>query len=491
MPLITAEKGLPVEEVLKFLDKSLLKVLCEEEKLLPVGGSCGSLENPEGITIRFQNFCGYLDRENTTLVVPRKLLHLLELEGKNFDEQRRIFNEKFERFLWKVLEGLAELSILYSLSVANFPVEEENGSERLVYKLLVLLEFAKDFETYLGWVISTPHRELVKEEVYKPVEEVNEVDTAVVFDILQNPHRWVEAKGGFLRKREKRFVPTEVLQYEYVETTDTAENRFVKHLLEEVLEIISTAEEVFGKLPEVLIGLKESLSWYLNSTFLREVGLLRSIPYHSKVLQRQAGYRELFTLWRLLRSAFAPSFFSKLELAFGLKDFATLWEYYTLVELLKALREEFGPFEVDIAFEEKRRSFEKKETTYEVAQFSFRNGLLVLNFQKTLRSYSDMEFRPDFLLELKGRRFIFDAKFREMKENTKREVFLNMHYYRDALGAGFAVALSVGALSVGTSEGGEFFKTSGEKLSVASLRDFVEEMGNLKGVGYVNIPLEV
>jgi predicted component of viral defense system (DUF524 family) len=480
--LIIAERGLPAEEVLKFLDKNLLKTLCEEEKLFPEGG-CEDLENPEGVTIRFQNFCGYLDRENTTLVVPKKLLHLLGLEGKDFDEQRRIFNEKFERFLWKVLEGLAELGILYSLSALGYPVEEESGQERPIYKLLVLLEFTKDFETYLGWVISNSHRELVKEEVYKPAGAASEVDTAVVFDILQNPHRWIEAKRGFLRRGEKRFAPTEVLQYEYVETTDTVENRFVKHLLEEVLEILSAAEETFGKLPGVLANLKENLSWYLNGTFLREVGLLRSIPYHSKVLQRRPGYRELFTLWRLLRRAFAPSFFSKLELAFGLKDFATLWEYYTLVKLLKVLKEKFGPFEVKVAFEIKQHR--SKKTTYEVAEFVFPGGVK-LHFQKNLDGYSGTKFRPDFLLEIGGQRFIFDAKFREMKENTKRDVFLNMHYYRDALGAEFAVALSVG-----TSEGGEFFKTSGEKLSVASLRDFVEAMGNLKGVGYVNIPLEV
>jgi hypothetical protein len=127
--LIIAERGLPAEEVLKFLDKNLLKALCEEEKLFPEGG-CEDLENPDGVTIRFQNFCGFLDRENTTLVVSKKLLHLLGLEGKDFDEQRRIFNEKFERFLWRVLSGLAELGILYSLSAVGYPVEEKEGNSR-------------------------------------------------------------------------------------------------------------------------------------------------------------------------------------------------------------------------------------------------------------------------------------------------------------------------------------------------------------------------
>jgi predicted component of viral defense system (DUF524 family) len=490
-----SEESYPLNKFLSLLDKEQLYYLCKEKKI-KVSIDCEKLkkENLSEGKIRFTNYCGYLNKELTHLVIPKKLIELWGLNPEDKEEFKKVFNEKFEKFLWKVLNNLSHLELLFNLSTASFPVEETPKGENLIFQILVLLEFSQSLEENLGWIIADPHRELVKRETYKPIEEVNELEPAVVVDIVQNPHRWVETPKGILKARNKRFAPTEVLQFEYIETHDTVENRFIKRLLEEILFILETAEGRFLNLPPQLVYLKETVAWYLQTTFLREVGSLKQIPYHSKVLQRKPGYRELFKLWRLLHTSFVPSFYSKLDLVFALKDMATLWEYYVLTVLLRELKEIYGPFEVEIDFEEKTLSFYGQTTTYEEALFLFPNGL-TLHFQKTLRGYSNTKFRPDFLIEWDGNRYIFDAKFRIMEKptseeenqqyyRTRKEVLINMHYYRDALRSKFSVALSVS-----NSEGGDFYSVEGEKLNVQTLKEFLENLENYEGVGFLNLPI--
>ncbi len=308
-----SEEWYPLNKFLNLLGKEQLYYLCKEEKI-EVSIDCEKLkkENLSEEKIRFTNYCGYLNKEQTLLVMPKKLIKLWGLNPNNKEKLKEDFNKKFENFLWKILNDLGNLGLLFNLSPASFPVEETPKEENLIFQILVLLEFTPTLEEILGWIIADPHRELIKRETYKPIEEVNELEPAVVVDIVQNPHRWVESSRGFLKGRNKRFAPTEVLQFEYIETHDTVENRFIKRLLEEILFILDTAEGKYKKIPPQLVYLKETIGWYLQTTFLREVGSLKQIPYHSKVLQRKPGYRELFKLWRWLHTSFVPSFYSKL-----------------------------------------------------------------------------------------------------------------------------------------------------------------------------------
>jgi predicted component of viral defense system (DUF524 family) len=59
-----------------------------------------------------------------------------------------------------------------------------------------------------------------------------------------------------------------------------------------------------------------------------------------------------------------------------------------------------------------------------------------------------------------------------------------MHYYRDALRSKFSVALSVS-----NSEGGDFYSVEGEKLNVQTLKEFLENLENYEGVGFLNLPI--
>lgn len=362
--------------------------------------------------------------------------------------------------------------------MSSFPVDESKLNESKIFKLLVLLEKKEELINSLRLILSIPHKNLVEYETYKSLNEVSYVDSNVIIDIVQNPEKLYETEKGIIEHEGKRYSPTAVLQYEFEESFDTPENRFVKHLLKELEILLSEELKDFFFLEE-LKEIKEEIEYTLRSDVFSEVGDLNFFPSNSQVLMKKAGYRELFQIYRLLHLSFVPRIFEDLDLAFSLKDMATLWEYYVLIEILREFKEKFGTYKVIIDFEEKVEG----KTVYEEAQFKFENDL-ILYYQKSLYAYSGLRFRPDFYVKFKDNRFIFDAKFR-IFENNEKDLLQNMHYYRDGLKVTSAVAVCFGEKN----KRGSFWKTDGSKESINLFSELIEN--NFDGVGYIDLKLDM
>jgi predicted component of viral defense system (DUF524 family) len=212
-------------------------------------------------------------------------------------------------------------------------------------------------------------------------------------------------------------------------------------------------------------------------------------PSNSPVLIKKTGYREILQIYRLLHLSFIPKMYQDLDhtlnIAFSLKDFTILWEYYVLVELIKELKSYFGGFKININFEEK--TYEK--TKYEYAEFEFNKGLK-LYYQKSITSYSGFEYRPDFYIEYNSKKFIFDAKFRFFENNSeerKKEIINNMHYYRDALGATFAVAVCLAEDKKKECIFWSLNKNFATQNNINSLSELINNCN--KGIGIYKLPL--
>ena len=449
------------QEVKYFLEKNkeIVNLLVENEKIAYIGERY----------LEIKDFCGYLgEGETKVLCVPGKLS-----EHLNVDQ----FEEIFKKFLRYIVEKLAEEKIIYTLSLFRESVEESRVNNSPIFKLLLLLEKKDLLIGSIHMILSNLHRKLVEYERYKSLEEVSYIDENVLTDILQHPEFLHEAKNGVI---QGRYSPTNILQYEAEETFDTLENRFVKHFLKEIESVLSYELKDFLFIP-ALKQIKKEIEFALQSDILSEVGELSYFPSNSQVLMKRAGYRELFQIFRLFHLSFVPRFFKNIDLAFFLKDMATLWEYYVLICLLKEFKKEenFGNYTGGI-FREKV----KRNTIYDYAEFKFEKGLR-LYFQRTKKSYSGLDFRPDFYIEYEGYNYIFDAKFRIFKNNIK-DILQNMHYYKDGLNAKFAIAVCLGENNTGKSftEDNE----RGEKIEINEIVDNIK--GYFKGIGYINLSLK-
>jgi len=445
-----------------FIDSELLEYL-KSKGIITTQKLAG--ENLEVVDL--SNYCGYLGRDFKKLAIPRKLLPVLGVsEGDSSERIAEAFNSYFDKFFRWILEKLAELS-LFELSLSSYDATEDFGEEKDIYKFFLLLNFKEELIEALEIILHRPHRVLEIEEVLKPVSEVCEVDGAILEEALCHPERWV--------KNEGKCLPTELIQPQYIEGFDSPENRFVKAFLVEILDFI---EKLDRELRSMLWEIEDITFFALNSDVFAGLELQSSPPTYSQVLQKRPGYRELFQFWTLYYSSFIPQWFEGLKIAFGLRSISTLWEYYVLVRLLELLEKELGSYKIE-------QSKNHLNKDYEEITIKFVDGSK-LYYQRKIKSYSNSEWRPDFLLEFEGRRIIFDAKFRDFKRN-KTDILQNMHYYKDGLRANWAVALTFGTVLEG-----QLYSCKGNLREAQTLKDLLALLEDEGGVGYLELyPMEV
>jgi len=121
-------------------------------------------------------------------------------------------------------------------------------------------------------------------------------------------------------------------------SVDTAENRFVKHVLldvEQVCRSVVAAELVTGALLvqcHQLLQLSRSL---LRLNFFQDVGRLHCIPYSSPTLNQRHGYRDLYRIYMRCRMGAKHLFDDIAEeaLIVELKDVSLLYEYWVFYKI--------------------------------------------------------------------------------------------------------------------------------------------------------------
>jgi len=133
----------------------------------------------------------------------------------------------------------------------------------------------------------------------------------------------------------------------------------------------------------------------------------------------------------------------------------------------------------------KRAGYREIFQIYRLLHLSFIPGIFT-----DLDTAFSLKFRPDFLIEYKGRRYIFDAKFRVF-EDYKSDILKNMHYYRDGLKLNAAIAVSLSETL--TKEIQEVFLYPVYKNeSRNNLNSFSEIVNSVdfEGIGNINLNFE-
>lgn len=277
-------------------------------------------------------------------------------------------------------------------------------------------------------------------------------------------------------------IPVELRNRRTEVTSDTTPNRFVKFALERWQ---STVYEIGQRLSDQddsaavrrgardVAVLLEHLDRLLTHPALSDVGRLARFPAENQVLQRRAGYRELYRSYLEFDLAAHLSWSStESEYFAGQRDVAELYEYWAFIELARIVGAIVGQ-EFDLSPLMKRTAdglnvLLKKGREVDLSGTVMRHGQrlhLRLYFNKTYSPTNKgswtRSLRPDYSLlitpeaggdpELEPVVLHFDAKYRvnmpeeivgegegEGDEHSTRrspipEDLLKMHTYRDAI----------------------------------------------------------
>lgn len=314
------------------------------------------------------------------------------------------------------------------------------------------------FRSALEIVLAQPYRLLHDRAEQVLLHEASQVDGDVITSILQSPETWLPS-GHFalapaMQVNGVRYAPEKVWQWLPEETFDTPENRFILHFLRQVLTALETLPS--RSWWKYVQGLEEARALGELAALLRqavshpmfdEVGELHAIPFHSQVLMRREGYRDLMLLWQQFHTARSP-LFDRWEQAIDLRGIHWLYELWVFFQLIQLIGETNPLEKLEIGgSDEQGLNYDSR------AIFS---GGGVLRYNQTFhpryshRSYS-MVLRPDYVWVCGGRQVVLDAKFSlrvseiELEndiegettalreEHPVREDLYKMHTYRDAL----------------------------------------------------------
>lgn len=418
----------------------------EEEKLLGIQRFIKKLDDLEEIyALNFGNCLGDFQIEDLKIrVVSRKLTRA-----------------QFYSLLSEVGDFFAGLPFSYRGGQGGFKKIGEYSNPVLYHVFCWLLSLMDKgiIKEAVQTVIYNPHITYFKEGKMYQVERARRVSPKTFSVMLREPRELVKPPVSSrihdtaLSYHLGRYFPENVYLETLQGTIDNRENAFIKYFLGYCLGIATKFIEKFNDdlvLCKKAKVLEKSLEKILKMPFFLGISQLREIPFSSQVLQKRRGYGEIFTIFNQLNSLIEFSPEKDWEEVIEIKDAATLYEYWVFINVAEIMEKNLG--------KARKAQWVKQKEMLEVGlasalEIDFPHGFK-LKYNKSFWRYGggsySVTLRPDVVLEIGNKKFVFDAKFKldkiEMgnllsieeesngEETTfKKEDVHKMHTYKDAI----------------------------------------------------------
>lgn len=290
----------------------------------------------------------------------------------------------------------------------------------------------------------------------------------------------VEIPGNALLDNVK-MLPIQLRNLSHKKSLDTPENRFIKYVLESILDLLEDVVRGMNGFDTVereeVLECQNIIEEQLNIPFFKEISHPQYLVLNSPVLQNKEGYREIYKYWLMLEVACKIQWEGGDDVYMaGKRNVAQLYEYWIFFKLIQLTSELF-----DIDFNDIENLFDSsqnlnlrlKSGTQIVLRASYEIGERPLRIQLSYNRYykGDQEYplagswslpmRPDYsfsiwpaefdIEEAESQELVlhlhFDAKYRikKLKElygvddvssteiQVKREDLIKMHAYKDAI----------------------------------------------------------
>ena len=230
----------------------------------------------------------------------------------------------------------------------NFETSFDTDSQTLYQRFCFVKSLINsiEFEEAVQKVMSNPTTKWEEEQEEKDIRGIRRFTQKSIKQLVTKGNRIEISEAHFLNKLYKlTSIPLKIDSTRKIESTDTPENRFIKHALEEFLFFCENCEIKFEKYSTAKLEsniLSTKISNLLNQSFFKEISRPTSLKLNSPVLQRKSGYREVLNAWLKFDLA-AKLVWNGGDNVYdaGKKDIATLYEYWLFFTLLDLLKDVF------------------------------------------------------------------------------------------------------------------------------------------------------
>ncbi len=300
-----------------------------------------------------------------------------------------------------------------------------------------------EFEEAIQKIVSNPTTKWEEEHEVKDIRRIRRFNQKNIKQLVTKSNRMEISSDHFLNMSYGlTSIPTKIDSTRKTESINTAENRFIKHALEEFLFFCENCELKFekystAKFESGLLATKTSA--LLNQSFFKQISRPTSLKLNSPILQKKSGYREVLNAWLKFDLA-AKLIWHGGDNVYdaGKKDIATLYEYWLFFALLDLLKEVFEIEPKSIAeliqYDKGQLSLNLKQGTAIAMKGVFKSPSRNLNIQFSYnRSFGGGQpfpnsgsytttLRPDYTLS------IWPEEIIEAKDAERTELITHIHF---------------------------------------------------------------
>lgn len=254
------------------------------------------------------------------------------------------YREDYRVMLGEITEKCTDLLMQHSSPIVQNFEPDYKIDPKTYYQQFAFLKSIVDSEEFgdsVMKIISSPTtrwREIEKETDIRTIRRLNQKS---IKQIACSSNRSNLPSDHCLR-RVIPTIPTRIKANEKSETADTPENRFIKYVLSSFLGLCSTITSKMNDDSRAKVESKrveEILEHFLGYSVFKEVGMPKTLPLNSPILQRKEGYREILKAWLMFNLA-AKLIWTGGENVYeaGKRDVAVLYEYWVFFKLLDIIK---------------------------------------------------------------------------------------------------------------------------------------------------------
>jgi predicted component of viral defense system (DUF524 family) len=290
------------------------------------------------------------------------------LEKESFKECYRIelevqsvksgYREDYRDMLELITEKCTDLLLQANSPVSqHFEIDYANDSQTLYQKFSFIKSVigTDEFAESIHRIVSAPVTKWTEITEEKDIRNAKRFSNSNMKELLKSGRRTELSVNHYLRSYGIETLPERITTIRKTDSVDTAENRFIKHALENFLKFcldINTKAKDFGhkKMVNESELMISELENQLNHSVFKEISKPTTLKLNSPVLQRKEGYREVLRVWLMFDLA-AKLIWTGGDDIYkgGKKDIATLYEYWLFFKLLDLFQSIFEIVPKDIS----------------------------------------------------------------------------------------------------------------------------------------------
>lgn len=378
---------------------------------------------------------------------------VLEVIATKFNKEEDLsYRENYRKMLEDITDKCTDLMMQINSPITQKVIIDYNTDNKTLYQRFCFVKSfldSVDFEEALLRIISNPSTTWNTTETDIKTSQIKRVNRTITKQLVNGSNRLDTSGLAYLNTLGLTSIPRSIQSTTRVESIDTPENRFIKHVLNIFVNFIEDCQAIFIRTMSFQFAAKESshliekLNSYLSYSFFNEISEAKTLKLNSPLLQKRSGYREILNRWLQFDLA-SKLIWTGGEDVYeaGKRDIATLYEYWLFFQLYDLVVKKFNLvtyqnqnfdhlFELDEAGLSLKLKSGKELIIKGETDFVSRNLTIRFSYNRTFKGGSDYTtgkagsitttLRPDYTLS------IWPSSFKE-EEAEKEDVITHIHF---------------------------------------------------------------